>query len=60
MKTREVDELEHRISQMREEMIQIAKANGLNSQKTVCYSRNLDQFITIYQKLSCKKETKKL
>lgn len=55
-----IDELEHRIKQLRKEMIQVAEATGLNSHKTIFYSQKLDQLITIHQKLSYKKETRKI
>ncbi|MBZ5752963.1 aspartyl-phosphate phosphatase Spo0E family protein [Metabacillus rhizolycopersici] len=51
----DIYELEYRINQLKEELIQIAKATGLNSPKTICFSQKLDQIITIYQKLSYKK-----
>jgi stage 0 sporulation regulatory protein len=46
----EDDELEDRINQIREKLIQIAKVTGLNSDDTLCYSQKLDELITIYQK----------
>jgi stage 0 sporulation regulatory protein len=56
----EIDELEHWIKQLRKEMIQAAEGTGLNSYRTIYYSQKLDQLITIYQKLSYKKETRKI
>ncbi|MBZ5753506.1 aspartyl-phosphate phosphatase Spo0E family protein [Metabacillus rhizolycopersici] len=47
----EVNELERRINQMKENLIQIAEETGLNSYNTLYYSQKLDQLITIYQKL---------
>jgi stage 0 sporulation regulatory protein len=47
----EIDELEHRINQLKKELIQITEATGLNSHDTLCCSQKLDQLITIYQKL---------
>lgn len=55
-----IDELERGIKQLRKEMIQAAEATGLNSPKTIYYSQKLDQFITIYQKIPIKKETRKI
>jgi hypothetical protein len=46
----EDDELEHRINQMRKNLILIAKETGLNSHDTLRYSQKLDELITIYQK----------
>jgi hypothetical protein len=43
-------ELEHRINQMRKNLILIAKETGLNSDDTLRYSQKLDELITIYQK----------
>lgn|GEM_PF-3652917 len=52
------DKLEHKIYQLRKELIQIAEKTGLNSPDTICYSQKLDQFITIYQKTSLLKKRK--
>ncbi|WP_394233230.1 Spo0E family sporulation regulatory protein-aspartic acid phosphatase [Niallia oryzisoli] len=46
----EMDRLEHKINQLREEMIQSAAATGLNSHRTIYYSQKLDKLIIIYQK----------
>jgi hypothetical protein len=46
----EDDELEHRINQMRKNLILIAEKTGLNSDDTLRYSRKLDELITMYQK----------
>jgi stage 0 sporulation regulatory protein len=45
-----IERLEDRINELRTELIQIAKETGLNSNKTLRYSRKLDDLITIYQK----------
>lgn len=45
-----IERLEDRINELRKELIQIAKATGLNSNETLRYSRKLDDLITIYQK----------
>ena len=51
----ELDEIEYRINQLREELIRIAEITGLNSRETIYCSQKLDQLITIYQKSSYKK-----
>lgn len=48
-------ELENRINQMRENLIQIAKDTGLNSNDTLNYSRKLDELILKYQHLKMRK-----
>jgi hypothetical protein len=45
-----IERLEDRINELRKELIQIAKATGLNSNETLRQSRKLDNLITIYQK----------
>jgi hypothetical protein len=57
MKIVKIDKLEGRINQLKKELILTAETTGLNSQDTICCSKNLDQFITIYQKLIYKKRT---
>ena len=47
----DIYELENRINQMRENLIQIAKDTGLNSNDTLNYSRKLDELILKYQHL---------
>ena len=44
----DIYELEYRINQMRENLIQIAKDTGLNSNDTLNYSRKLDELILKY------------
>ncbi|WP_338448259.1 aspartyl-phosphate phosphatase Spo0E family protein [Niallia oryzisoli] len=44
-----IDELEHRIKQLRKEMIHTATETGFNSINTICISQKLDQLIIIYQ-----------
>ncbi len=51
----ELDELEYRINQLRNELIQIAEITDLNSRETIQCSQKLDQLITIYQKSPYKK-----
>jgi stage 0 sporulation regulatory protein len=46
----EIEKLEDRINHLREELIQIAKAAGLNSNETLRHSQKLDDLITRYQK----------
>lgn len=46
-----IDELGHRINQMRKTLIQIVEETSLDSDDTVCYSQKLDKLITMYQKL---------
>ena len=48
-----IDELKYKINQLKEELIQIVRTTGLNSHETIYCSQTLDQYITIYQKLSC-------
>jgi stage 0 sporulation regulatory protein len=55
MRVNEIDELESRISQLKNELIQTAETTGLNSHETLYCSRKLDQHITNYQILSFKK-----
>ncbi|MCQ6282281.1 Spo0E family sporulation regulatory protein-aspartic acid phosphatase [Bacillus sp. EB600] len=45
---------------MEKKIIQVAEATSLNSHKTIYYSQKLDKLITIHQKISCKKETRKI
>jgi stage 0 sporulation regulatory protein len=45
----EIEKLDDRINQLREELIQIAKATGLKSNETLRYSQKLDDLITMYQ-----------
>ncbi|MEY2193683.1 Spo0E family sporulation regulatory protein-aspartic acid phosphatase [Neobacillus sp. BF23-41] len=49
MMVSEIEKLEDRIYQLREELIQIAKATGLKSNETLQYSQKLDDLITMYQ-----------
>ncbi|MBT2699085.1 aspartyl-phosphate phosphatase Spo0E family protein [Bacillus sp. ISL-40] len=49
MMVSEIEKLEDRINQLREELIQIAKATGLKSNETLRYSQKLDDLITMYQ-----------
>jgi stage 0 sporulation regulatory protein len=51
----DIYELENRINQMRENLIQIAKDTGLNSNDTLNYSRKLDELILKYQHLKMRK-----
>lgn len=54
-----IDNLEERINQLKEDLIQIVEATGLNSPETLYCSQKLDQLITTYQKnhkLNDKKE----
>ena len=51
----DIYELEYRINQMRENLIQIAKDTGLNSNDTLNYSRKLDELILKYQHLKMRK-----
>jgi len=51
-----IDELKYKINQLKEELIQIVRTTGLNSHETIDCSQKLDQYITIYQKLSCEKK----
>ena len=51
----DIYELENRINQMREKLIQIAKDTGLNSNDTLNYSRKLDELILKYQHLKMRK-----
>lgn len=51
----DIFELENRINQMRENLIQIAKDTGLNSNDTLNYSRKLDELILKYQHLKMRK-----
>jgi hypothetical protein len=46
----EIDELEHRIKKLRNEMIEAAAATGLNSCRTIYYSQKLDKLIIMYQR----------
>lgn len=56
----EVDKLESRINQLRQELIEIAEATGLNSHDTLHCSQTLDKHITIYQKyLKCMNNKKR-
>lgn len=55
----EIEKLEEQINLLREELIQIAKASGLNSNATLRYSQELDDLITMYQK-SKNKQYKKV
>ncbi|AZV43327.1 hypothetical protein BAOM_2718 [Peribacillus asahii] len=48
----EISELEDRIKQLKKELVHIAETTDLNSSETIYYSQELDQLITIYQKLS--------
>jgi hypothetical protein len=41
----EIDELEYKINQLKKELFQIAKANGLDSHETICCSQKLDHSI---------------
>ncbi|MCQ6275388.1 aspartyl-phosphate phosphatase Spo0E family protein [Bacillus sp. V3B] len=50
-----IDELEHRIKQLRNEMIHTATVTGFNSKKTIYISQKLDQLIMIYQKFHIKR-----
>ncbi|SMQ86868.1 Spo0E like sporulation regulatory protein [Bacillus sp. OV166] len=49
MMVSEIEKLEDRINQLREELIQIAKATGLKSNETLRCSQKLDDLITMYQ-----------
>ena len=49
MMVSEIDKLDDRINQLREELIQIAKATGLKSNETLRYSQKLDDLITMFQ-----------
>lgn len=51
----QIDVLENRINQLKQELLQIVKATGLNSNESICCSRELDKLITIYQKYSHKR-----
>ena len=51
----DIYELENRINQMRENLIQIAKDTGLNSNDTLNYSRKLDELVLKYQHLKMRK-----
>lgn len=53
----EYDELEHRINEMRKNLILIAKETGLNSADSLRYSQKLDELITIFQKKKYKPYT---
>ncbi|KAA9022597.1 aspartyl-phosphate phosphatase Spo0E family protein [Niallia endozanthoxylica] len=55
----EIDELELRIEQLRNKMIETAAVTGLSSNITLYYSQKLDQLITIYQN-TLKKETSEI
>jgi stage 0 sporulation regulatory protein len=46
----EIDQLEDRINQLKQELVQIVKETGLSSHDSLCCSQNLDQYITIYQR----------
>ena len=46
----EVDQLDMRINQLKEELIQIAGETGLNSSHTLCCSQELDQLIILKMK----------
>ncbi|MFE4706942.1 aspartyl-phosphate phosphatase Spo0E family protein [Peribacillus simplex] len=50
-----IDELESRINQLKNELIQIDEVTGLNSPETIYWSQILDQYITSFQKFSYKK-----
>lgn len=54
----EKNRLEHKIDQLRNKMIQSAAATGLNSHRTIYYSRKLDKLIIIYQKYFYNIDTK--
>ncbi|WP_338451032.1 aspartyl-phosphate phosphatase Spo0E family protein [Niallia oryzisoli] len=54
-----MEELEYKITQLKKELIQIAEETGLNSHETIYCSQKLDQYITIYQKLTCKNKKNK-
>ncbi|MDQ0199937.1 aspartyl-phosphate phosphatase Spo0E family protein [Neobacillus ginsengisoli] len=54
----EIEKLEDRINQLREELIQIANETGLNSNETLRFSQKLDDLITMYQKNKNKKYKK--
>jgi stage 0 sporulation regulatory protein len=51
----EIYELKNRINQMRENLIQVAKDTGLNSNDTLSYSQKLDELILKYQHLKMRK-----
>ncbi|MCQ6277431.1 aspartyl-phosphate phosphatase Spo0E family protein [Bacillus sp. V3B] len=53
---KEINELEDMIDHLKNELIQVAEATGLNSHHTLCCSQKLDELITIYQKLSYEKQ----
>lgn len=53
---KEINELEDMIDHLKKELIQVAKSTGLNSHQTIRCSQKLDEHITIYQKLSYKKQ----
>jgi hypothetical protein len=44
------------INHLKRELIRVAEAAGLNSYHTICCSQKLDELITIYQKLSYRKQ----
>ena len=46
----EIKELETQINQLREGLVQIVNATGLDSNESLRYSRKLDELITMYQK----------
>ncbi|WP_252433146.1 aspartyl-phosphate phosphatase Spo0E family protein [Peribacillus butanolivorans] len=54
----ELDELEDNITHLKKELNHIVEETGLNCLDTIVCSQKLDQLITIYQKLSYKKEKK--
>ncbi|PLT35610.1 aspartyl-phosphate phosphatase Spo0E family protein [Bacillus sp. V5-8f] len=52
------EKLEHRIKQLKKDLIRIVEATGLNSHETLSCSQQLDQLITVYQR-NCRNEENK-